>query len=59
MTMTCIGCQTGWITGHSYLTYGPFLCGATNVIYEGVPAHPKPNRIWQVRATNHGNNKPY
>ena len=38
----------GWITGHTYLTYGPLLNGATCVIYEGVPAYPKPDRIWQI-----------
>ena len=38
----------GWITGHTYLTYGPLLCGAAIVIYEGVPDHPTPARCWQV-----------
>lgn len=33
---------------HTYLTYGPMLNGVTQVIYEGVPAYPKPNRIWQI-----------
>ena len=38
----------GWITGHTYLTYGPLLNGATSVVYEGVPTHPDPSRIWQI-----------
>ncbi|GBF92828.1 hypothetical protein Rsub_05447 [Raphidocelis subcapitata] len=38
----------GWITGHSYLTYGPLLVGATQVVFEGVPTYPGPDRCWQV-----------
>lgn len=38
----------GWITGHSYLAYGPLLCGAQSVVFEGVPTHPTPARCWQV-----------
>ena len=38
----------GWITGHSYLAYGPLLCGAQSVIFEGVPSHPTPARCWQI-----------
>ncbi|NQU64175.1 MAG: acetate--CoA ligase, partial [SAR324 cluster bacterium] len=38
----------GWITGHSYLVYGPLINGATNLLYEGVPSHPYPNRWWQM-----------
>lgn len=38
----------GWITGHTYLTYGPLLVGATNVVFEGVPTYPGPDRCWQV-----------
>lgn len=38
----------GWITGHTYLTYGPLLCGAQNVVFEGVPSYPSPARSWQV-----------
>jgi acetyl-CoA synthetase len=34
----------GWITGHSYIVYGPLALGTTSVIYEGVPAHPDPGR---------------
>ena len=36
--------------GHTYLTYGPLLCGATNVMYEGIPLHPAPDRLWQIVA---------
>ncbi|TCD02063.1 acetate--CoA ligase [Erythrobacteraceae bacterium CFH 75059] len=38
----------GWITGHSYVAYGPLLNGATQVIFEGVPNWPDPGRIWDV-----------
>ena len=38
----------GWITGHSYLTYGPLANGATCVMFEGVPTYPEPNRFWQI-----------
>lgn len=38
----------GWITGHTYLTYGPLLNGATVVIFEGVPTHPDAGRCWDV-----------
>ena len=37
----------GWITGHSYIVYGPLLNGATSFMYEGAPNHPYPNRWWQ------------
>jgi acetyl-CoA synthetase len=38
----------GWITGHSYITYGPMLNGATNVMFEGVPTWPDAGRFWEV-----------
>lgn len=38
----------GWITGHSYLTYGPLLNGCTTVMFEGVPTYPSPSRFWEV-----------
>ena len=38
----------GWITGHSYLVYGPLLVGATVLMFEGVPTHPTPARFWEV-----------
>jgi acetyl-CoA synthetase len=38
----------GWITGHSYIVYGPLALGATSVIYEGVPNFPDPGRPWRI-----------
>ena len=38
----------GWITGHSYVVYGPLANGATQVIYEGTPDSPQPGRWWQI-----------
>jgi len=38
----------GWITGHSYIVYGPLLNCTTSFIYEGLPSHPYPNRWWQM-----------
>lgn len=38
----------GWITGHSYIVYGPLLNGATVFLFEGGPAYPYPNRWWQL-----------
>lgn len=38
----------GWVTGHSYLVYGPLLNGATSVIFEGVPTYPDHGRFWDV-----------
>ncbi len=38
----------GWITGHSYIVYGPLLAGATTVMFEGVPTFPDAGRFWQV-----------
>ncbi|HEX9658224.1 MAG TPA: acetate--CoA ligase [Bacteroidota bacterium] len=38
----------GWITGHSYIVYGPLLTGTTSFIYEGAPNFPYPNRWWQM-----------
>ena len=40
----------GWITGHSYIVYGPMLNGATQVIFEGVPNYPDHGRFWEVIA---------
>jgi len=37
----------GWVTGHSYIVYGPMLLGATSFMFEGGPAYPYPNRWWQ------------
>lgn len=38
----------GWITGHSYIVYGPLLAGATTLMFEGVPTYPDASRFWQV-----------
>ncbi len=38
----------GWITGHSYIVYGPLSNGATSIMFEGVPNYPKPNKYWEV-----------
>jgi acetyl-CoA synthetase len=38
----------GWITGHSYIIYGPLLAGATSVMFEGVPTYPDAGRFWDV-----------
>jgi acetyl-CoA synthetase len=40
--------DAGWITGHSYVVYGPLSAGATCVIYEGAPNHPDESRFWQL-----------
>lgn len=42
--------DAGWITGHSYLIYGPLLNGATCVMYEGTPTYPEPDRFWRIVA---------
>jgi len=38
----------GWITGHSYMIYGPLCNGATTLIFEGIPTYPAPDRCWQI-----------
>lgn len=38
----------GWITGHSYITYGPLANGATSVLFEGVPVYPHVGRLWEI-----------
>ncbi len=40
--------DVGWITGHTYLTYGPLANGATTLVFEGVPTYPDASRFWQV-----------
>ena len=40
--------DVGWITGHSYIVYGPLLCGATTVMFEGVPTFPNVSRFWDI-----------
>jgi acetyl-CoA synthetase len=38
----------GWVTGHSYIVYGPLACGATSVLYEGTPDYPDKDRWWDI-----------
>jgi len=38
----------GWVTGHSYIVYGPLANGATNIMFEGVPSYPNPDRFWEI-----------
>lgn len=40
--------DVGWVTGHSYIVYGPLANGATSLIFEGVPSYPDSSRFWQV-----------
>ena len=40
--------DVGWITGHSYIVYGPLSNGATTIMFEGVPNHPTPSRFWEI-----------
>ncbi len=42
----------GWVTGHTYITYGPLACGATQVVFEGVPTYPTAGRFWQTIQTH-------
>ena len=47
--------DVGWVTGHSYIVYGPLANGATTLMFEGVPTYPDASRFWQV-ADKHGVN---
>jgi acetyl-CoA synthetase len=38
----------GWVTGHSYIVYGPLAIGATSLMFEGVPTYPAPDRFWEI-----------
>jgi acetyl-CoA synthetase len=40
--------DVGWVTGHSYVVYGPLACGATEIVFEGVPTHPDAGRFWRM-----------
>jgi len=42
--------DVGWITGHSYILYGPLSAGATSVMFEGIPTWPDPGRFWDITA---------
>jgi acetyl-CoA synthetase len=48
----------GWVTGHSYIVYGPLAVGATSVMFEGVPTYPDAGRFWKV-CEKHGVNQFY
>jgi acetyl-CoA synthetase len=50
--------DVGWVTGHSYILYGPLANGATTLMFEGVPNHPSPSRFWDV-IDKHGVNTFY
>ena len=45
--------DVGWITGHTYVVYGPLSMGATQLIYEGIPTHPHAGRFWQMIEKHH------
>lgn len=47
--------DVGWVTGHSYVVYGPLLCGATTVIFEGIPSYPSHSRFWEIIEKHHVN----
>ena len=47
--------DVGWITGHSYIVYGPLANGATTLMFEGVPTYPDASRFWQVVDKHHVN----
>ena len=45
--------DVGWVTGHSYVVYGPLSAGATILMYEGAPNHPEPDRFWAMIDRHH------
>ncbi len=45
--------DVGWVTGHSYVVYGPLSAGATVLMYEGAPNHPEPDRFWELIDRHH------
>ncbi|MEO8344402.1 MAG: acetate--CoA ligase [Betaproteobacteria bacterium] len=40
--------DVGWVTGHTYIAYGPLACGATEIVFEGVPTYPDAGRFWKM-----------
>ncbi len=40
--------DVGWVTGHTYVAYGPLACGATQIVFEGIPTFPTPGRFWET-----------
>ena len=47
-TSTGARADIGWVTGHSYVVYGPLQNGATVLMYEGGPTYPQPDRFWDI-----------
>ncbi len=47
--------DVGWITGHSYIVYGPLVAGATTLLFEGIPTFPHPGRFWEIIDKHHVN----
>jgi len=45
----------GWVTGHSYILYGPLSAGATSLMFEGIPTYPDPGRFWDIVDKHHVN----
>ena len=45
----------GWVTGHSYIVYGPLLSGATTLMFEGIPTYPDAGRFWEIVDKHHVN----
>jgi acetyl-CoA synthetase len=45
--------DVGWVTGHSYIVYGPLANGATTLMYEGAPNYPEPDRFWKIVERHH------
>jgi acetyl-CoA synthetase len=43
----------GWVTGHSYIVYGPLSAGATSLMFEGIPTYPNPGRFWEICDKHH------
>ncbi len=40
--------DVGWVTGHSYVIYGPLMCGVSSIMFEGIPTYPQPDRWWSI-----------
>jgi len=40
--------DVGWVTGHSYIVYGPLMAGVTSILFEGIPTYPNPDRFWAI-----------
>ncbi len=44
----CSASDCGWITGHTYIVYGPLGCGGTTIMFESIPTYPHPYRYWEM-----------